>query len=481
MNRSIFISGVMPATGQVLPTSMPIFTRGMDLTSNKAHELVARAGEIERAGGNSADVMKLLADVAGQMGSLERAMNSSNIPVRENLEAEAKILVPMETPLRNRLKRRPGSGIASNWKQITSLGGGYGYASTTSGSGNVATSTTVVVGSVAGLVVGDVVMIGIFPTNEQKTITAINAGTTTLTLNSALANTQNSKPVVKVSFQPGGGSAVRSFFSESGAPAQYSTVYTPQSQAFKLLGAMGSVTGFAMAAGATFQNQLAVEKANQIRNTMLNEENALTNSDAASILAPWGDGTNALGFNGIVNSISTANGTPAVQIQVNVGQLTTAHIDAQIIRLWMQGGQNIFMMLSGQEIQSLVKIANSGGSLRIILDQTNAKLGASVKGYIHPITGETIEILPSRFLQPGTIIFGCDRLPDGSDAHDVEVLPQVQLPELAPNEDVQGYVAQELAPSKDAPQEYPFIVSVFEVYRMKSALHFAKSTGVTPA
>ncbi len=480
VNR-IFHELPLPGSDQPLPASLPIFTRGLDLTSDKSADLVRRAGEIERSGGNTADIAKLVADFAAQSASISRAINSGNAPIRENLEAEAKILVPLETPLRNKLPRKVGSGKASAWKQITSMGGGYGYASITTAAGNVAGGNTITVASVAGLVVGDVVIVGTFPTTEQKTVTAINAGTLVLTLDSNLVNAQNAVSVIKTSTQPGGGTAVRAFFSETGAPAEFTTVYANQLVAYKILGALGSVTGFSMAAGASFQNQLAMEKTNQIRNTMLNEENALINGSASSILAPWGDGTNALGFDGLLNSIGTANGTPSVHIQTNVGPLTTAHLDAQIVRLWRQGAQNIYMMMSGQEITSLAKIAQGGGSYRIVLDQSNAKLGASVRGYIHPITGEPIEILPSRFLSPGTIVFGCDRLPDGSPAADVDVLPQVQLPELAPNEDIQGYVAQELAPSTAAPQSYPFIVSVYETFRMKSALHFGKSTGVTAA
>jgi hypothetical protein len=64
-------------------------------------------------------------------------------------------------------------------------------------------------------------------------------------------------------------------------------------------------------------------------------------------------------------------------------------------------------------------------------------------------------------------------------AADVRVLPQVQLPELAPNQPIQGYTAQELAPAIASPQVYPFIVSVYEVLRMKNNYVFAKSTGVT--
>jgi hypothetical protein len=117
------------------------------------------------------------------MKELERAITSttSSFPIRENLEAEAKILVPLDTPVRNMLPRSVGSGAASLWRQATSLGGGWGA---------------------DGL------------------------------------------------DQPGGTAAdIRTFFAESGAPADHSTVYASKTASYKLMGTFGSVTGFAMATG----------------------------------------------------------------------------------------------------------------------------------------------------------------------------------------------------------------------------------------
>jgi len=249
------------------------------------------------------------------------------------------------------------------------------------------------------------------------------------------------------------------------------------------MGQLGSVTGFAMAAGANFQNQMAIEKTNAILNLMLNEENSLINGDSSATVAPWGDGTNALAFDGILPLTSTANGTPADQVSVSVGQLTTAHIDAQLTKLYYQGARGMYILMAGQEITSLAKIATGGSTnnYRIMLNPQAASLGTAVTGYLHPITGELVDIIPSRFISPGTILFGADYLPDGSAALQVDVLPQVQLPALAPNDNVQGYVAQEIAPAASSPQKYPFLVSVFQVLKMKGATVFAKSTGVTAA
>jgi hypothetical protein len=214
---------------------------------------------------------------------------------------------------------------------------------------------------------------------------------------------------------------------------------------------------------------------------MLNEENALLNGDATSNAAPWGDGTTPLSYNGLNNQVTVANGTPAGQVLTGVGALTLGTIDSLLTALWKQGAQGYYMVMNGQEIQSLVHLLMAAGTI-VRYNATvegHAVLSAWVSGYVHPITGELVPIIPSRFQPAGTILFMSERLPDGSPTADVSVLPQVQLPQLAPNTNVQGYVAQELAPSLTAPQNYPFLVSVYSTLRLKSALHVAKAAGVT--
>lgn len=368
---------------------------------------------IERGGTPDIEIGQLMAQFALTMQQFQRGITTgtSNLPIRENLEAEAKLLVPVETPFRNRLARTPGAGTASQWRTITSTGGGWG--------------------------------------------TSLD--------------------------QPGGVGLSQIFFGESGRPAELATVYGARTAGYKLLGQMGKTTGFAQAAGATFQSNFAMERTNALRNAMLNEENALINGDSASVIAPWGDGTNALAFDGLINRITVANGTPSAQVQTGVGGLTFAHMDAQLRRLWNQGAQGVWMMVNGQEALSMKNLAQASGSIHriVVKDTGDSTVGLAVTGYVHPISGEVVPVLVNRFMPAGTMIFGCDRLPDGSPAADVSVLPQVQLPELAPNDVVQGYVAQEIAPSWESPLVYGFIVSVFEVLRIKSQNHFAKSVGVT--
>jgi hypothetical protein len=476
--RAGFLSPAAYATYQPGP-SIPIITRGVDIASAAPEVLM----QLER-GEFTGDVSQVLRQLGMNMAQLNRAVTTSMtaFPVRENLEAEAKILVPLETPVRNMLPRRPGAGLASQWRQLISLGGGYAAATTTTGSATATGSAvSIPVSSSAGFSVGDFVYIDSGASQEYLAITAIADGTH---ISLVIASNHNSGvAIVKAAAEYGSQSSglVRTFFAETGAPAEHTSAYANQSFGYKLLGTFGQVTAFAMAAGATFQNQLAVEKTNALRNLMLNEENALLNGDSTSSAAPWGDGTNALSFSGLNTLTSTANGTPADQVQTSVGPLTTAHIDNQLRRLWNRGAQGKYMIMSGLDALSLVHLAEGNGSIiRVAASNTGETvLGVKVTGYVDPMTGEMVPVYTSRFQPTGTILYGSERLPDGTPSADVEVLPQVALPELAPNENIQGYTVQEIAPSVTSPQEYPFIASVFEVLRMKSAQHFAKSTGVT--
>ncbi len=401
----------MPSVGQgqPLPPSVSLMNRfqNFELPEQMRNDMAA----LER-GEFSGDAGQLLAQLHLTLNQFNRSINTgmTAFPVRENLEAEARVLVPMETPLRNRIPRVPGSGTAAAWKQLTSLGGGWG------------SSTD----------------------------------------------------------QPGGGTATQIFFAETGAPGLMSSVYANKSASYKLMGSLGAVTGFAMAAGANFFNQYDREKTNAILNLMLNEEYSIINADATATAVPFGDGTTALSFNGVLNLTTTANGVPSAQVQTSVGALTFAHIDNQLIRQWKQGARGRYMVVNAQEALSIKNLAIASGTVhRVILSQQNTTIGIVPTGYLCPITGEVVEIICSRFMPAGTIWFGATGLPNGDPALQMDVLPQVQLPELAPDQMVQGYVAQEIAPSIAAPQVYPFLVSVYEVLKMKGATVFAKSTGVT--
>jgi hypothetical protein len=286
--------------------------------------------------------------------------------------------------------------------------------------------------------------------------------------------------------QSGGGSIIRPFYPETGAPVERTSVYAAKLRPYKLLGTLGSVSGFAMATGATFQDQLATEKKNQMLNLMLNEEWSLIYGDSTVALAPWGDGTNPLAFDGLWNQITTANGTPSAQVQTAVGPLTTAHIDAQLTRIANQGARGLYILMNSQEALSLVTLLQKTGSINRfnVNDAGNATVGFRVANYIHPITGQTVAIYTSLFLLPGDIIFGATTLPDGSPAAQVSVLPQVYVdtaPEKPTTTSGLGYTMTDLARGYTQPDVHGFMISCYETLMLRSALHFAKSTGVTAA
>ena len=360
-------------------------------------------------------------EIENMRGEIQRAITTStaNVPIRENLESPAITLIPQETPFRNMLPRTVGSGLSSSWRQIVSLGGGWG------------------------------------------------AGTD----------------------QPGGGVAQRVFMSEIGAPTEFTAQYSARNAPYKILAAFGRVSDLAAAAGASFSDLVGQERRNTLSNLMLNEENALINGDSMSVAAPWGDGVTPLAFDGILTLTSTGNGVPSQQIQTAVGQFTLPHFDAQTGRIFTAGGDGVFALMNQLEMASFQKAFLGDGGRRQLMDtngNANITAGGRIVKYIHPVWGKPVTLMVDRFMPAGTIEFGAMTLPDGSSAMDVQVLPQavlpadIQRPEGSPHT-VQGYSVIDLARSLTQPGLIPHMVSVFEVFRLKSALHVGKSTGVLPA
>jgi hypothetical protein len=215
------IHGFMPAllapNGLSPAVSQPIFTRSASAIPQEYLD-----AQLAIARGETPDYGALVGTLMGAIDALQRGIttSTSGFPVRENLEAVAKILVPTDTPMRNPHRARPrrghGGGVASGHVSRRRLG----------------------------------------------------LGTST---------------------RSGGGSAAQIFFPETGCPAEPLRPPTlRKSAAYKLMGAKGSVTGFAAAAGANFQDQLATEKRNALMNFMLLEEHALINGDASSTVPPLG-------------------------------------------------------------------------------------------------------------------------------------------------------------------------------------------------
>jgi hypothetical protein len=123
--------------GFVPGESRPIFSR-VDGLSPESQKMIEELCTIER--GDAAGDLAAIAPTLGRtLRELTRGITSgtSAFPVRENLEAPARLIIPTDTPLRNLLPRVPGAGTASAWRQITSLGGGWGTAVDQPGGGGV--------------------------------------------------------------------------------------------------------------------------------------------------------------------------------------------------------------------------------------------------------------------------------------------------------------------------------------------------------
>jgi len=399
----------------------------------------------------------------------------AGFPAREDLEPIVKVLAPTDTPIRNLLPRKPGAGVAHQFRQAVSIGGGYGFSTATTSAGS--SSTTVSVASTAGLRVGDYVYFATAAATRQ--VTAVNSATQ-FTI-SASASWASGEQVYRLADYPHGGSAMQGFFSEGGSPDEFTPAFTNKIQAFKLLGVRGSITGLALSAGANFQDQLAFAKTSALRNLLLMEENALLNGSSTDVKKPWGDGSNNHAFDGLLNQISVANGTPAGNIQSSVGALTLAHINDQLVNVWQAGGSEPFIVVSGQEAKSLTKLAqNAGSGIYIATNPSEAKFGLKIGWVIHPVTGEMADIVVSRFQSPGTILFGSKTGPDGTPAAEVVVLPMVGS-QANPAEMIGGYWAQDIPATPAAPMVYGYLVAVAETLCVYAPQVFAKSTGVAPA
>lgn len=453
-----------------LPISRGIFTQGM------TRDIQTRMQAIERGDFGGQDPGAVLQQLSMDlMVNISRAQLSTGVPVREDLEAPATMIIPVDTPVRNKLPRTVGSGVASKWYQQTTLGGGYGVSTTVTSGASSATQT---VGSTAGMQAGVSLFFAV--SNAYRTVQSVINGTTVVL--TATISTTTAEAVTMGPYQQQGQSPQQVFFAEDGAPYTAKPVYSLITDPYKLMGTIGSITGLAMAAGATFDNQRSEEIAAAIYRLMLDEEFALIQGSSTILTAPWGDNTTNFAFDGILNLTTTANGTPGSHIQTSVGALTLSHIDAQLSRIHNDGSADPWIVANAQEAQSLVHLATGSGTSanRIVTnDAGNLVAGAAVRGYMHPITRQLVPIMVSRFMPAGTLWYGSEKGPDGKAALDVRVLPQVQLPELANDQMIQGYVAQEIATTTTAPQVFPFIVSVYETLRMKNANVFAKSSGLT--
>jgi hypothetical protein len=271
-------------------------------------------------------ISQTISQINAKIAAFEKTVSSSDaaFPVRENLAAEAKLVIPVDTPLLNRFPTKQGSGKAAAWKEIVALG------------------------------------------------------------SSALTYSM--------------------FYAEGGAPSSRTTVYADRAEIYKLAGLDGGVAGFAIAAGANFQDQLATEKSNTIRHLKILEETALINAD--------GTGQS---FKGLLAQITTGYGST---VRASTGSAASAVIndlDFILKSTWDLGGDISLLVVRSSEAATISNAVtrDSGTSpLRInVQGPLNIVGGFYVNAYISPINGARVELLPDKFHTVGTVIGISEQLP----------------------------------------------------------------------
>lgn len=450
----------------------PVPNRSLIARFDESREMQALIADIERGTVPNPDDA-----VARMIQQINRAITSAtgSLPIRENLDGEIKLLPPISTPLRDRLPRSPGAGLSAQWRQLTAFGANLGTTTTTTGTTNAA--NTFVVNNARGFWAGESILYN----GSTYVITSINYSTNVITVTSGLSqDTQsNGVTITKASlFWTEPGAAQRMFYAESGSPLDSTETYASRTAAYKLLGDKGSITLFSMAAGANFANQYALAKRNCLMRALLKEEYALLHAENNVTAAPWGDGTTALAYQGLIPFV-TAN-APAPHLQTSVGALTLEHIQAQLTRIWNEGGIGMYMLVNGVQAEKLTNLATASGNYRVIITNEGAmKVGGRVGYVVHAVSGEEVPIITHRFMPPGRMLFGADRNTHGIVSAEVEVLPQVQAPETAFSERVEGYYMQEIAPASATPEVMEFKIGLYSVPKWINSKVFALSTGVS--
>lgn len=273
-------------------------------------------------------VMMTVDDMNRRIQDFQKAVTSADtaFPVRENLAAEAKLVVPVDTPVLNWLPTKPGAGKAAAWKEIASFG------------------------------------------TDPSSV----------------------------------------FYTETTQPSARTTTYADRSESYKLLGLDGGVTNFAVAAGANYQDQLALEKRNTLLHLKRLEEDALIN-------APGTGNT----FNGIRTQITTGNGSFVMTSQ-NSGVIPSALTDdlATFLRsAWDKGGLIDNMVVRSSEASLITKSVtrDNQSAIRVSLADNRSPEGLVggffVNRYMSPIDGSIVFVTPDKFHINGEILGLCSQMP----------------------------------------------------------------------
>lgn len=213
---------------------------------------------------------------------------------------------------------------------------------------------------------------------------------------------------------PGAGSAVEwreitgfnkvggVFYTEGGTPGDTQYTFTPQTAGYKLAGRRFGVTGFARAVGASFEDALVRERQGAIVALKQDIEDAIFNADST---------VNPLAFDGLIKQIDVANGS---WVDAIGGALALADIDTALRETWDDGYEIAWIgvnSLQGKQISDLVLTAGTHQITLVRTEQGNMAGSQRVTGFIHPVTGKDIPLIPSRNLAAGTLIGVAETLP----------------------------------------------------------------------
>ncbi len=213
---------------------------------------------------------------------------------------------------------------------------------------------------------------------------------------------------------PGSGSAVEwreltgftkvggAFYTEGGTPGDTKYSFASQSAGYKLMGRRFGVTGFARAAGASFEDALVRERQGAIVALKQDIEDAILNADSA---------VDPLAFDGLLKQIDAANGSYVAAIG---GALALDDLDTALRETWDDGYEPAWIAMNSLQAKQLTDLVLAAGTHNITVvrsEQGTVAGQARVTGYIHPVTGKEIPIIPHRNLAAGTVIGVPELLP----------------------------------------------------------------------
>jgi len=190
------------------------------------------------------------------------------------------------------------------------------------------------------------------------------------------------------------------FYAEGGTPNANTSVYAPQSAAYKLMGRTFGVTGFARAAGANFADQLVMERNNAVVGLKQDIEDAIINADGT-----------ANSFEGLIEQIDAGNGSFVNPIG---GALAIDDLGEALRECHDRGYQVNYMLVNALQAEQINNLILAAGTHSVTVIRTEQGMMAGqgrVTHLIDPITGYAVEIIAHRDLAAGTILGVPEKLP----------------------------------------------------------------------